>query len=122
MTCGAAAAFRTDGASFLRRRTTRSRCDDGDAERAHFVAASGAVVMMCVVRVVFRTGGASRVWVDDETLKVWDVATGKCVATLEGHSSWVRCAASTICHDVSSSDGRRVVSGHQAQGVGHRDR
>ena len=29
-------------------------------------------------------------------LKVWDVATGKCVATLEGHSSWVRCAASTV--------------------------
>ena len=27
----------------------------------------------------------------DNTLKVWDVATGKCVATLEGHSSAVRC-------------------------------
>jgi hypothetical protein len=27
----------------------------------------------------------------DGTLKVWDVATGKCVATLEGHSHWVRC-------------------------------
>ena len=27
----------------------------------------------------------------DNTLKVWDVATGKCVATLEGHSSRVRC-------------------------------
>ena len=27
----------------------------------------------------------------DETLKVWDVATGKCVATLEGHSARVRC-------------------------------
>ena len=24
-------------------------------------------------------------------IKVWDVATGKCVATLEGHSSIVRC-------------------------------
>ena len=24
-------------------------------------------------------------------LKVWDVATGECVATLEGHSSDVRC-------------------------------
>ena len=28
---------------------------------------------------------------DDKTLKVWDVATGECVATLEGHSSAVRC-------------------------------
>ena len=28
---------------------------------------------------------------DDKTLKVWDVATGKCLATLEGHSSGVRC-------------------------------
>ena len=28
---------------------------------------------------------------DDETLKVWDVATGKCVATLRGHSKSVRC-------------------------------
>ena len=28
---------------------------------------------------------------DDKTLKVWDVATGKCVATLEGTSGGVRC-------------------------------
>ena len=27
----------------------------------------------------------------DHTLKVWDVATGKCVATLKGHSKAVRC-------------------------------
>ena len=27
----------------------------------------------------------------DNTLKVWDVATGTCVATLEGHSKEVRC-------------------------------
>ena len=32
----------------------------------------------------------------DKTLKVWDVATGKCVATLQGHSYGVRCAASTV--------------------------
>ena len=32
----------------------------------------------------------------DNTLKVWDVATGKCVATLEGHSDGVRCAAFTV--------------------------
>ena len=28
---------------------------------------------------------------DDRTLKVWDVATGECVATLEGHWGYVRC-------------------------------
>ena len=28
---------------------------------------------------------------NDKTLKVWDVATGKCVATLEGHTDDVRC-------------------------------
>ena len=33
----------------------------------------------------------------DKTLKVWDVATGKCVATLGGHLKDVRCAASAVC-------------------------
>ena len=28
---------------------------------------------------------------NDKTLKVWDVATGECVATLEVHSGYVRC-------------------------------
>ena len=28
---------------------------------------------------------------DDRTLKVWNVETGECVATLKGHSGWVRC-------------------------------
>ena len=32
----------------------------------------------------------------DKTLKVWDIETGKCVATLKGHSDYVRCAASTV--------------------------
>ena len=32
----------------------------------------------------------------DKTLKVWDVATGECVATLKGHSHYVRRAASTV--------------------------
>ena len=27
----------------------------------------------------------------DNTLKVWDVATGECVATLKGHLDRVRC-------------------------------
>ena len=32
----------------------------------------------------------------DGTLKVWDVATGECVATLKGHSGHVRRAASAV--------------------------
>jgi len=27
----------------------------------------------------------------DKTLKVWNVKTGECVKTLQGHSSFVRC-------------------------------
>uniref|UniRef100_A0A7S4EAP6 Uncharacterized protein n=1 Tax=Pelagomonas calceolata TaxID=35677 RepID=A0A7S4EAP6_9STRA len=46
----------------------------------------------------------------DKTLKVWDVATGECVATLEGHSKGhsdgVNCVA-------VFPDGRRVVSASQ---------
>jgi WD40 repeat protein len=33
---------------------------------------------------------------NDNTLKVWDVATGQCVATLEGHSKAVRRAESIV--------------------------
>ena len=41
---------------------------------------------------------------DDKTLKVWDVATGECVATLEGHSGSVRCGVPLyFCDDLSSS-------------------
>ena len=40
----------------------------------------------------------------DKTLKVWDVATGKCVATLKGHS---QCRALRrplyFCDDLASS-------------------
>jgi len=39
-------------------------------------------------------GAASRPY--DGTLKVWEVATGECVATRKGHSHYVRCAASTV--------------------------
>ena len=35
-------------------------------------------------------------WGKAGVLKVWDVATGKCVATLKGHSNAVRCGASTV--------------------------
>ncbi|OQV10217.1 WD domain-containing protein, partial [Cladophialophora immunda] len=41
---------------------------------------------------------------DDKTVRVWDVQTGECQHTLEGHSDWVRDV-------VFSPDGSRVVSG-----------
>ena len=56
-------------------------------------------------------------------IKVWDVVTGECVATLKGHSKEVRCGVRYLwyfCVDVCSSwvncvavfpDGRRIVSG-----------
>ena len=41
---------------------------------------------------------------DDSTIKVWDVATGACVQTLEGHENSV----SSVC---VSADGSRLFSG-----------
>ena len=41
---------------------------------------------------------------DDKTLKVWDVETGECVATLEGHSRAVRLRRPLhFCDDLASS-------------------
>ncbi|KAK2772621.1 Vegetative incompatibility protein HET-E-1-like protein 15 [Colletotrichum kahawae] len=40
---------------------------------------------------------------DDETVKLWDTATGQCQRTLKGHSSWVRSVA-------FSPDGRQLAS------------
>jgi WD40 repeat protein len=40
----------------------------------------------------------------DETVRVWDTATGECQATLEGHSTEVRSVA-------FSPDGTRIASG-----------
>jgi WD40 repeat protein len=40
----------------------------------------------------------------DQTLKVWDVESGQCLRTLEGHTSRVYSVA-------LSADGRRAVSG-----------
>ena len=41
---------------------------------------------------------------DDKTAKLWNVNTGECVRTLEGHSDWVRSVS-------FSPDGTRVASG-----------
>ena len=40
----------------------------------------------------------------DRTIRIWDMASGHCLQTLEGHSDWVRAVA--ISHD-----GSRIVSG-----------
>ena len=40
----------------------------------------------------------------DKTLKVWDMATGECVATLKGHSGEVRLRRPLyFCDDLASS-------------------
>jgi WD40 repeat protein len=41
---------------------------------------------------------------DDMTVRVWDLAEGRCSAVLEGHTSWVRSVA-------VAADGRTAVSG-----------
>ena len=46
----------------------------------------------------------------DNTLKVWDMATGECVATLVGHSEIVRCGVRWVHGVAVFPDGRRVVS------------
>ena len=45
---------------------------------------------------------------DDQTLRVWDLDTGKTVRTLQGHSSWVHAVAVT-------PDGRRAISASDDQ-------
>jgi hypothetical protein len=40
----------------------------------------------------------------DKTVRVWDLASGQCRATLQGHTHWVRSVA-------LSADGRSAVSG-----------
>ncbi len=42
---------------------------------------------------------------EDETLKIWDVASGTCRATLEGHSEYV------ICLQFNPTNPRQLVSG-----------
>ena len=74
----------------------------------------------------------------DNTLKVWDVATGRCVATQnsmpEGHRDSVRCGVhctfvmmwfvvGQLCCNISGRAAHRVWVGRQdAQSVGRRDR
>ena len=43
---------------------------------------------------------------DDNTLKVWDLTTGKEQFTLKGHSDWVNAVAVT-------ADGKRAISGSE---------
>ena len=81
----------------------------GDAEgpRTTCVAASTAFVMIWLRRrsaaLLSPRAGGRRVSVDDNTLKVWDVATGECVATLDGNSSMALRRPLYFCDDVSSS-------------------
>ncbi|KAK4208673.1 hypothetical protein QBC37DRAFT_391849 [Rhypophila decipiens] len=46
----------------------------------------------------------------DQTIKIWDPASGQCLQTLEGHRSWVRSVA-------FSPDGQRLASGSADQTI-----
>ena len=56
------------------------------------------------------TARASRAAARDKTVRVWDVATKECVATLEGHTSTVN----AVC---SLGDGSRIASGSGQDGA-----
>ena len=55
---------------------------------------------------------------NDNTLKVWDVATGACVATLEGHDGWVT-SVHVFPGDaiISSSNDRTIKVWHPTAGT-----
>ena len=46
----------------------------------------------------------------DKSVRGWDGESGQCVATLQGHSDWVKAVA-------WSPDGRRIVSGSADKSV-----
>ena len=84
----------------------RDRRMRGDAERAllwgaarclhlSYICDVSSLQVICVA--VFPDGRRVVSGSRDTQLNVWDVATGKCVATLEGHTSYVSRAASASC-------------------------
>ena len=80
------------------------------------VAASTDWLRRSIALPCFRTGARVVSASDDKTLKVWDVATGECVATLEGHTKTCVAASTVVMiwlrhrvHCVAvSPDGRRA--------------
>ena len=54
--------------------------------------------------VVFSGWDEGCVGSDDNTVKLWDVASGECLQTLEGHSHWVSSVS-------FSPDGKKLASG-----------
>ena len=47
---------------------------------------------------------------NDRTLKIWDVETGECKQTLNGHTNWVRCCAvSRLGKWVYSTSGNETI-------------
>ena len=46
----------------------------------------------------------------DRTIKLWDIQSGECLKTLQGHTDWIGCVA-------CSSDGRTIASGSLDQTI-----
>jgi WD40 repeat protein len=71
------------------------RGHSGEVWRGVFSAVSLVRVLFFVYQVnsvaVFPDGRRVVSGADDNTVKVWDAATGECVATLAGHSELVWC-------------------------------
>ncbi|HEY0994279.1 MAG TPA: AAA family ATPase, partial [Kofleriaceae bacterium] len=86
-----------DGASFLRVRHAQTRESPALLRNleGHTDSVNACVVTPNGRHVVSASG--------DQTLKVWDLASGRALASLEGHTDWVRACAVT-------PDGRHVVS------------
>ena len=85
-------------ATFLRLRHIATR--ERPALERHLVGHVGEVLACAVTADGRRVISGS----EDGTLRVWDLATGQQIATLQGHAGWVHACAVT-------PDGRRVVSG-----------
>jgi WD40 repeat protein len=82
-------------------RTINLGTTDGHAERT----AGGITTHNNVTAIAVHPDGNRAVSAsDDKTLKVWDIETGKCLRTLDGHKNAVHAVA-------FYPDGRRVVSG-----------
>jgi WD40 repeat protein len=73
-------------------------------ELAKVVVPGAKVILTCRTEHFPEDGATIASGSDDQTVKLWDITTGKCLKTLQGHTSWVNSVA-------ISPDGTTLVSG-----------